>query len=121
MRMLLVDDDSRLRQVLKRLLNSQHHAIREAADGEEALGLLREEPADLIFTDWQMPRMDGLAMTRALRGAGNRTPIIMFSGHGDPHTIVTAIQAGVNNYIPKPINAEVLFEKIQQTMGSLAA
>ena len=64
-----------------------------------------------------MPRMDGLTLVRHLRAAGDKTPIIMLSGHGQPHEIVAAIKAGVNNYLPKPINPEALFEKISQTLG----
>jgi two-component system chemotaxis response regulator CheY len=118
MRVLVIDDDARLRQVLARLLRGAgFDTIDEAADGEEAIGAMADFPPDLIITDCQMPRMDGITFVRQLRARGNRTPVIMISGHGDPHAIVTAIKAGVNNYLPKPINPEALFEKIEQTMG----
>jgi two-component system chemotaxis response regulator CheY len=118
MHALVIDDDSRLRQVLARLLRVGGFAsVDEAADGQEALQALQKRPADLIVTDFHMPRMDGLALVRHLRSAGDHTPIIMLSGHGQPQQIVAAIKAGVNNYLPKPINPEVLFEKISQTLG----
>lgn len=118
MRVLVVDDDGRLRQVLARLLRaSGFDAVDEAADGEEALLALGKGQPDLIITDFQMPRMDGIAFVRRIRAEGNLTPVIMLSGHEDPHSIVVAIKAGVSNYLLKPINPEVLFEKIGQTLG----
>ena len=118
MHVLVIDDDSRLRLVLARMLRAGgFDSIQEAADGEEALASLAKRGADLIITDCQMPRMDGITFVRQLRGRGDRTPIIMLSGQGDPHLIVTAIKAGVDNYLPKPINPDVLFEKIEQTLG----
>lgn len=119
MHALVIDDDSRLRQVLARLLRVGGFAtVDEAADGEEALAALKNRKADLIVTDFQMPRMDGLALVKHLRGSGDQTPIIMISGHGQPQQIVAAVKAGVNNYLPKPINPSILFEKISQTLGS---
>ena len=119
MHVLIIDDDKRLRQVLGRLLRSTgFETVDEAADGEEALVSLASIHPDLIITDCHMPRMDGIAFIRKLRGKGDQTPVIMLSGQGDPHLVVTAIKAGVNNYLPKPINPEVLFEKIGQTLGT---
>ena len=119
MNCLLIDDDARLRQVLARLLRmSGWDAVHEAGDGEEALSALLTLHPDLILTDCQMPRLDGIAFVRQLRARGDQTPVIMLSGQGDPHLVVTAIRAGVNNYLPKPINPEILFEKIEQTLGA---
>jgi DNA-binding response OmpR family regulator len=119
MHALIIDDDARLRQVLTRLLRSGgFDTVDEAADGEEALRTLTNVHPDLILTDCQMPRMDGIAFVRQLRARGDRTPVIMLSGQGDPHLVVTAVRAGVNNYLPKPIHPDVLFEKIEQTLGA---
>jgi DNA-binding response OmpR family regulator len=119
MRVMLVDDDARMRQVLARFLASAGFgAVDEAGDGEEALAHLVATRVDLIITDCNMPRMDGLAFVTALRAKGDLTPVIMLSGQDDPQLIVRAIRAGVNNYVPKPIHPENLFEKIWQTMGT---
>ena len=118
MRVLVIDDDARLRQVLTRLLRTGgFDAVDEASDGEAALEFLLTTHPDLILTDCQMPRLDGIGFVRKLRARGDTTPVIMLSGHGDPHQVVIAVKAGVNNYLPKPINPEVLFEKIEQTLG----
>ncbi len=119
MHVMVIDDDARMRQVLARLLRcSNCETVHEASDGEEALAMLTTVHPDLILTDFQMPRMDGIAFVRQLRARGDQTPVIMLSGHGDPHVIVTAVKAGVNNYLPKPINPDILFEKIEQTLGT---
>ena len=119
MDVLLVDDDARIRQVLSRLLKSTGTmTIHEASDGEEALDTLLNIQAQLILTDYHMPRMDGISFVRALRARGDQTPVIMVSGHSESHDIVLAIRAGVDNYLPKPINPEVLFERIGQTLGA---
>jgi DNA-binding response OmpR family regulator len=122
MRVMLVDDDARMRQVLARFLASAgFRAVDEVGDGEEALAHLAVTRVDLIITDCNMPRMDGLAFVTVLRGRGDTTPVIMLSGQDDPQLIVRAIRAGVNNYVPKPIHPENLFEKIWQTMGTSRA
>lgn len=118
MRVMVVDDDSRMRQVLAKLLQSSgFDCVDEVGDGEEALSRLVETHVDLIVTDCQMPRMDGIALVTALRAKGDLTPIIMLSGQDDPQLVVRAIRAGVNNYVPKPIHPENFFEKIWQTLG----
>lgn len=122
MRVMVVDDDFRMRQVLAKLLESSgFDGVEEVGDGEEALARLQEVHVDLIVTDCQMPRMDGIAMVTALRAGGNKTPVIMLSGQDDPQLVVRAIRAGVNNYVPKPIHPENFFEKIWQTLGTSRA
>lgn len=126
---MLVDDDARMRQVLAKMLESAGLVVSHAlGDGEEALTRLDEiahnaslDRVDLIITDCRMPRVDGIAFVTALRAKGDQTPIIMLSGEHDPHLIVRAIKAGVNNYVPKPLNPETFFEKIWQTMSTVRA
>lgn len=119
MRVMIVDDDARMRQVLSRLLaDGGFDVVEEVGDGEEALSRLTSAPTvDLILTDCRMPRMDGVALVSALRARGDRTPVIMLSGDHDPQLIVRAIRAGVSNYLPKPIHPQALFEKIWETLG----
>src|SRR5687768_14142092 len=122
MRVMLVDDDARMREVLARLLASAgFRAVEQVGDGQEALVRLVDVHVDLIITDCSMPRMDGVAFVTALRAKGDPTPVIMLSGQDDPQLVVRAIRAGVNNYVPKPIHPENLFEKIRQTLGAARA
>ena len=119
MRVLLVDDDSRLRQVLARLLRAGgFDSIDEAGDGQEAMGILERACVDLILTGCRLPRMDGISLVRALRARSDQTPVIMLSGQADPHTIVLAVMAGANNYLPRTIHPDMLLEKISQTLRS---
>src|SRR5688500_5562810 len=124
MRLMPVDDDSRMRVAPSRLLKGAgFDHIEHASDGQEALERILSGVVhvDLIITDCRMPRLNGIAFVTALRGRGDQTPVIMISGEQDPHLIVKAIKAGVNNYVPKPIHPETLIEKIWQTMGSRPA
>jgi DNA-binding response OmpR family regulator len=118
MHVLLVDDDVPLRQVLARFLHGAGvDTISEADDGEAALAALERIRPDLVLTDCEMPRLDGISLVHRLRARGNAVPVIMLSAQGDPHVIVTAIKAGVNNYLHKPFHPDLLLEKIRQTMG----
>ena len=118
MRVMLVDDDAPMRQVLARLLlTSGFDSVAEVSDGNQALVRLQSDTVDLIVTDCCMPGMDGITLVTALRAKGDQTPVIMLSGQDDPKLIVRAIRAGVNNYIPKPTHPENFFEKIWQTLG----
>ena len=118
MHILVVEDDAPLRRALSRILQAGGiQIITEALDGQDALDCMEEIEPDLILTDFQMPRLDGIALVRALRARGNAIPVIMLSGQGEQQVIVAAIKAGVSNYLPKPINPELLIEKIWQALN----
>jgi two-component system chemotaxis response regulator CheY len=124
MRIMIVDDDARMRQALTRLLqNAGFQSVEQASDGQEALDRVVSAVThvDLIITDCAMPRLDGLAFVRALRTRGDHTPVIMISGEHNPDLVIQAIKAGVNNYVPKPIHVQSLIEKIWQTLGVCGA
>jgi two-component system chemotaxis response regulator CheY len=86
----------------------------EAADGVEAWKLLESSQFDVILTDWNMPNMNGLDLVKKIRagGAHQKTPIIMITTEGGKGEVITALKAGVNNYIVKPFGADVLKEKL---------
>jgi CheY-like chemotaxis protein len=122
MRVLLVEDDTQLRTVLSifcRTLGVE--VLAELADGVEALETLRTLQPDLILTDCQMPRMDGIALVRQLRARGDRTPVIMISGQHDPQVVARAYAAGVSHYLPKPLSTTSLTNAIGQTFPNWAA
>src|SRR3954463_6220586 len=100
MRILLVDDDPILRRALRQaLVQLGFGLIAEAGDGQEALDVLSGFRAELIVTDCQMPRMDGLRFTRALRASGITVPIFMISAVRDELVISTAFSAGITRFI----------------------
>jgi CheY-like chemotaxis protein len=119
MRILLVEDDARLRNLVARLMRVfGFHDIAQANNGEEALEhLAAGNDVDLILTDMNMPGMDGIAMVRQLRKQGDRTPVIMLTGEDDAKTQARAKRVGVTRYVHKPIDADELSDTIQQTLG----
>jgi len=86
----------------------------EAEDGVKAWKLLSEGQYDIILTDWNMPNMNGLDLVKKVRSEGThqKVPIIMITTEGGKGEVITALKAGVNNYIVKPFNAQVLKEKL---------
>ena len=124
-RVIVIEDDANLRQVMGLFLRSLGaEVLAEIADGAAALEHLADEASpspDLILTDCQMPRMDGIALVRHLRARGDRTPVIMISGQQDPRVVRLAYEAGVDHYLPKPLSADSLTFAIGQTFPNWAA
>ncbi|CAN5888033.1 N/A [soil metagenome] len=119
---MLIEDDVVLRRAIGSVFRSSGvEVLAESGDGAEALEVLAETRVDLIVTDCQMPRMDGISLVRQLRARGDFTPVIMVSGQVDPLVIERARAAGVNCYLPKPLSAESLWGAIGQTLPGWAA
>jgi two-component system, chemotaxis family, chemotaxis protein CheY len=116
MRILLIDDDSAARLLLARFLRrSGFEVVAQAANGAEALRLLQTlHPPDLIITDCQMPRMDGLTLLRLIRRSGNPTPVIMLSGQSSPQVIATVLRTDHTAYLIKPFSPDRLLAAIDR-------
>ena len=117
MRILIVDDSSTMRRIIGNVvmqLGVTKDNFEEAEDGVEAWKLLETSQFDVILTDWNMPNMNGLELVKKIRGGGahQKTPIIMITTEGGKGEVITALKAGVNNYIVKPFSAEILKEKL---------
>lgn len=123
-RVLIVDDNETARWTLKKLLEASSLEAEEVADGETALaGILAADragrPFELVFLDWQMPRLDGIAVARRL---GNltlsaRPKIIMVTAFGREELITLADDAGVEQVISKPVNPGILYKTISMALG----
>src|SRR5260370_7187080 len=100
---LVVDDEAQITRVLKTTLSGHGYGVRTAADGEEALQIMKDWSPDLIMTDLRMPNMDGLELCRRVR-AQSRTPIIVLSVKGEEAIKLEALDAGADDYITKPFN-----------------
>jgi two-component system chemotaxis response regulator CheY len=123
LKVLVVDDQFSVRQMTR--LTLQELGIRhihESENGKEGFQKATVQPLDLIISDYNMPEMDGLEFLRAVRGhqAVRKLPFILLTGRGDKELVVKAAQAGVNNYLIKPFNAQILREKIEQVIGKLS-
>ncbi len=121
MKIITIDDSSTMRRIIKNTLKRIGYGdeILEAENGKEALEILENNDVDLIITDWNMPVMDGLTFVKKIRANKkfDDVPIIMVTTEAAKEDIITALKAGVNNYIVKPFTPQVLKEKIETVMG----
>jgi len=124
LKILIVDDFATMRKVIRNLLKQGgFENIVEAEDGAAALKILKSQPVDFIISDWNMPNMSGLELLKAVRGDDElkALPFLMVTAEALKDNVVAAVKAGVSNYIVKPFTAEVLNEKIEKIVKSLAA
>jgi two-component system, chemotaxis family, chemotaxis protein CheY len=120
MNVLVVDDYNTMRRIIGNLLKQLGFKnIHEAADGSAALKILRDGQFGLVISDWNMVPMTGLELLKEVRADGKLkpTPFIMVTAESKTENVVTAKEAGVNNYIVKPFNAETLKQKIASVLG----
>jgi CheY-like chemotaxis protein len=111
LRILIIDDESGLRTSMATLLRLQGNQVIEAMDGREALDLLADHPLDLVVTDYQMPRLDGLEFIAEAQAAGYTFPIILYSG--DSRTVITANAAGIEAYDKDTEGLEAILSRAQ--------
>jgi two-component system chemotaxis response regulator CheY len=123
-KILIVDDFSTMRRIVKNLLNDLgFFNTAEADDGTTALEELRRNRYDLIITDWNMPGMAGIDLLKAVRAdaALGKTPVLMVTAEAKREQIIEAAQAGVNGYVIKPFTAGTLSEKLGKIFERLEA
>nr|WP_211436576.1 MULTISPECIES: chemotaxis response regulator CheY [unclassified Campylobacter] len=120
-KILVVDDSSTMRRIIKNTLQRLgHQDILEAENGLEAWQLLTQNSdIDILITDWNMPEMNGLELVKKVRAEQKYVdmPIIMVTTEGGKAEVITALKAGVNNYIVKPFTPQVLKEKLEDVIG----
>lgn len=117
MKILVVDDFSTMRRIVKNILKQIGFSnIDEAEDGNNALLKLKQEKFDMVVSDWNMPNMTGLDLLKAIRAdsAINSMPVLMVTAEAKKENVLEAIQAGVNNYVVKPFTADTLKDKIEK-------
>ena len=111
---LIADDDSVSRKLLGRLLMQDGHEVRAAADGVEALELFAVGGADIVLLDIVMPGLDGISVLERLKQTPGAThvPVIMISAVDETESVVRCIEAGADDYLPKPFNPVILRARI---------
>ena len=120
MKVLIVDDYKTMLRILRNLLRQLNFSnIEEATDGSMALQMLRDQAFGLVISDWNMEPMTGLQFLKELRADDKLkgTPFIMVTAESKTENVIAAKQAGVNNYIVKPFNAETLKKKMIAVIG----
>lgn len=121
MPIMIVDDYKTMLRIVRNLLKQLgFDNVDEASDGAEALRKLREKPYRLIISDWNMEPMTGLQLLQEVRADAklNGIPFIMVTAESKTENVIAAKQAGVNNYIVKPFNAETLKTKLSAVIGA---
>jgi two-component system chemotaxis response regulator CheY len=122
LKVLIVDDTTTSRMLVRDGL--QEIGIKNiafASDGEQALKQMMTQPSHLIISDFNMPKLDGLGLLRAIRkhGPTQKTPFIMLTGKGDKELLQKAIQSGLNNYLTKPFTVPALKTALEAVVGQL--
>ncbi len=107
-RILVVDNEAKMRRILELSLRSMGHEVEQAGDGQEALAMLDTGSFDLVLTDLRMPRLDGIGLLRALREADNDIPVIVMTAYGTIETAVAAMKIGAADYIIRPFEMETI-------------
>lgn len=115
-KVLLVDDDARLRELLSRYLMEQGFSIKSVGDGQAMDRALHREHFDLIVLDLMLPGEDGLAICRRLRASDNDVPIVMLTAKGDEVDRIIGLEMGADDYLPKPFNPRELVARIHAVM-----
>jgi len=114
-RILVVDDATFIRDMMKKTLREKLSGVEvfDATDGNRGLALMKTQKIDLILSDWEMPGMTGEEFLREIRGSEHysKVPFIMVSSRGDRDHVVTAVKAGVSDYITKPFTPDELIRK----------
>lgn len=115
-KILVVDDDLRLRSLLERYLKEQGYLVRTAADGEQMDRFLEREHYHLLVLDLMLPGEDGLSICKRLRSAENNIPIIMLTAKGDEVDRIIGLELGADDYLAKPFNPRELLARIKAVM-----
>ena len=115
-KILMVDDDLRMRELLQRYLTEQGFSIKTVSDSKEMTLSLESEPVDLLILDLMLPGEDGLAICRRLRAEGKTTPIIMLTARGDEVDRIIGLEMGADDYLPKPFNPRELLARINAVL-----
>jgi DNA-binding response OmpR family regulator len=115
-RVLVVDDDLTVREVVVTYLRAAGYDVGEAADGESALAELRAERADLLVLDLMLPGIDGLEVCRRIRAAGNDVPVIMLTALGSETDRVVGLEQGADDYVTKPFSPRELVLRVESVL-----
>lgn len=114
---LVVEDSAVDRRLVSGLLQREGHQVREAAQGEEALQLMEQQPAELVVADIIMPTMDGLELVERMRESFPLVPVILMTSQGNEQVALRALRKGAASYVPKRLLADELLDTVQHVMG----
>lgn len=117
---LVVDDEPRIRSIVKKYAEFEGHSVSEAADGMEAVHFCRTNEFDIIIMDIMMPELDGFSACREIRKIST-TPIIMLSARGEEYDKINGFELGIDDYVVKPFSPKELMLRIEAVMKRVKA
>lgn len=121
MKALVVDDSMTIRRiVIKALSMVGITETVEATDGTDALQAINEQQFDIVLLDWNMPKLSGIDTLRAIRKAGNKTPVIMVTTEAEKSRVIEAIKSGASDYLIKPFAPDQLAAKVKSAVPAAA-
>ena len=118
--LLIVDDESRIRSIIRKYAEFEGHTVTEAGDGMEAVMLCRKNTYDLIIMDIMMPELDGFSACREIRKVA-QTPIIMLSARGEEYDKINGFELGIDDYVVKPFYPKELMLRVDAIMKRVNA
>ena len=114
-KVLVVDDDPGVRAMLSQALDRSGYDVQIAVDGSEALGMIRDNPFNLVITDIRLPKVDGLQLLGEIKQSTPQIPVIIITGYGSVQNAVEAMQSGASDYLLKPFSSEALQAAISRS------
>lgn len=118
-KILIADDQKSLRDMIRFILQDAGLPdVKEVPDGEEALAELQQSSFDLLISDWNMPRLDGIGLLKAVRAAPalKSLPVIMLTGASSREHVVEAVKLGVSGFVKKPFDPDVLLAAVRRAI-----
>ena len=115
-KILIVDDDTRIRDLLRRFLSQEGYDVLLAEDGRALDRILQRETIDLIVLDLMLPGEDGMSICKRLRSAGMKTPVIMLTAKGEDEDRISGLEIGADDYLSKPFNPRELLARIHAVL-----
>jgi two-component system OmpR family response regulator len=112
-KILIVEDDVQLAEIIGRWLTNEHHVVELVADGQDALSRLKLYAYELIILDWQLPGMEGIEILTEFRAAGGKTPILMLTGKRTIEDKMQGLDSGADDYLTKPFHGKELTARVR--------
>ena len=121
-KILVVDDDSSIREILAMQLSRLNYTTLTAGDGQEAIKIFKSSKPDLVLMDLMMPNMDGLSACQAMRAAekkGTRTPILFLTARDTSHDKLSSALSGGDDFVSKPVSLQELREHVEKALAKI--
>jgi DNA-binding response OmpR family regulator len=113
MQILVVEDEQRMAELLRRTLQEEGHQVIVASDGKEGFEIARSSAFDVIILDVMLPGIDGVTVARLLRERRNQTPVLMLTARDAPSDIIKGLDCGADDYLTKPFSIDILLARIR--------